>query len=53
MRITAKIAKEMVEVLEEIKDDILPENDQSYAFAELEREREKIKKRLKKSPGLY
>ena len=44
------MAKEMVEVLEEIKDDILPEDDQSYPFAEWERKREKVKKRLRNLP---
>ena len=50
MRITAKMAKEMVEVLEEIKDDVLPEDNQSYPFAEWERKREKVKKRLRNLP---
>ena len=44
------MAKEMIEVLEEIKDDILPEDDQSYPFAEWERKREKVKKRLRNLP---
>jgi transposase len=50
MRITAKIAEEMIDVLEEIKDEIFPEENKKYPFAEWERKREKVKKRLRNLP---
>ena len=50
MRITAKIAEEMVGVLEEIKEEVFPEDDGKYPFAEWERKREKVKQRLRNLP---
>ena len=50
MRITAKIAKEMVGVLEDLKDEIFPEDEVSYPYAEWERKREKVKQRLRDLP---
>ena len=50
MRITAKIAKEMIGVLEEIKEEIFPENEASYPYAEWENKREKVKQRLRDLP---
>ena len=50
MRITAKIAKDMLDVLDEIRENVLPEDEQSYSFAEWERKREKVKQRLRNLP---
>jgi len=50
MRITAKMAKDMIEVLEEIKEDVFPEGKEKYPFAEWERKREKVKQRLRDLP---
>jgi len=50
MRITAKMAKDMLEVLDEIREHVLPEDEKSYPFAEWERKREKVKQRLRNLP---
>lgn len=50
MRITTKIAEEMIEVLEEIKDKVFPEGKEKYPFADWERKREQVKHRLRKLP---
>ena len=50
MRITAKMAKDMLDVLDEIREHVLPEDEQSYPFAEWERKREKVKQRLRNLP---
>jgi len=50
MRITAKIAEEMVGVLEEIKEEVFPKDNGKYPFAEWERKREKVKQRLRHLP---
>jgi len=50
MRIIAKMAKEMIGVLEEIKEEIFPEDEASYPYAEWERKREKVKQRLRDLP---
>ena len=51
MRITAKTAKEIIGVLEEIKEEIFPEDETGYPYAEWERKREKVKQRLRDLPG--
>lgn len=51
MRITAKMAKEMIGVLEEIKEEIFPEDEASYPYAEWEQKREKVKQRLRDLPA--
>ena len=50
MRITAKMAKDMLDVLDEIRENVLPEDEASYPFAEWERKREKVKQRLRNLP---
>jgi len=50
MRITAKMAKDMVKVLEEIKEEVFPDDEASYPYAEWERKREKVKQRLRNLP---
>ena len=50
MRITVKMAKEMIGVLDEIKEEVFPEDEQSYPYAEWERKRKKVKKRLRNLP---
>jgi len=50
MRITAEIAQDMIEVLDEIKEEIFPEDEASYPYAEWERKREKVKQRLRDLP---
>jgi len=50
MRITAKMAQDMIDVLEEIKEEIFPEDEASYPYAEWERKREKVKQRLRDLP---
>jgi len=50
MRITAKIAEEMIDVLEEIKNEVFPDEVEKYPFADWERKREQVKHRLRKLP---
>ena len=50
MRITAKIAEEMIDVLEEIKNEVFPDEAGKYPFADWERKREQVKHRLRKLP---
>lgn len=50
MLITAKIAQDMIEVLEEIKKEIFPEDEASYPYSEWEQKREKVKQRLRDLP---
>ena len=50
MRITAKIAQDMIGVLEDIKEEMFPEGETSYPYAEWERKREKVKQRLRNLP---
>jgi len=50
MRISAKMAQDMIDVLEEIKEEIFPEDDASYPYAEWEQKREKVKQRLRDLP---
>ena len=51
MRITAKLARELLEVLEELKEEYFHE-EASYPFSEWERRREQVKARLRKLPEL-
>ena len=44
------MAKDMVKVLEEIKEEVFPEDEGKYPFAEWERKREKVKQRLRDLP---
>jgi len=44
------MAKDMLDVLEEIRENVLPKDEQSYPFAEWERKREKVKQRLRNLP---
>src|SRR3989344_9255782 len=48
MRITRKIAKEMIAVLDDIREEIKKEPQQAYPYAEWERKREQVKQRLEK-----
>ena len=50
MRITVKMAKDMIKVLEEVKEEIFPEGEGKYPFAEWERKRERVKQRLRDLP---
>jgi len=53
MIVTKKIAREMVDVLEEIRKEISKQNKESekkYPFSEWERQREKVKKKLRRLP---
>ncbi len=51
MRTTSEIARQMVEVLEEIRDELPPEEEKArYPFTELERKRRKVKERLRELP---
>jgi transposase len=44
------MAQDMIDVLEEIKEEIFPEDEASYPYAEWERKREKVKQRLRDLP---
>jgi hypothetical protein len=50
MEITAKMAQNMVEILEEIKEECFPKGKDSYPFTEWEQKRERIKQRLRELP---
>jgi len=50
MRITAKIAQDMIGVLEDIKEEMFPEDETLYPYAEWEQKRERVKQRLRKLP---
>jgi transposase len=50
MEITAKMAQNMVEILEEIKEECFPKGRNSYPFAEWEQKRERVKQRLRELP---
>jgi transposase len=52
MRITKKLARELVEVLEELKEELYPEEKARYPFSEWERKRERVKQRLRRLPEL-
>ena len=44
------MAQDMVDILEEIKEEIFPEGESSYPYAEWEQKREKVKQRLRDLP---
>jgi hypothetical protein len=50
MRITAKIAQQMVEVLEDIKEELQDEEKVKHPFTEWERKRKRVKERLRELP---
>jgi len=50
MRITEKMAQELVEVLEEIKEEIFSKEKDKYPYAEWEQKRERVKQRLRNLP---
>jgi len=50
MRVTAKMAREMLNVLEEIRRELDQEEKARYPYAEWERKREKVKERLRRLP---
>lgn len=50
MRITGKVAKEMLEVLDEVKEELKKEQKSPYPYAEWERKREKVKEKLRRLP---
>jgi transposase len=50
MQITAKIAQQMVEVLEEIKEEFPDEEKARYPFTEWEQKRRRVKERLRELP---
>jgi len=43
MEITAKMAQNMAEILEEIKEECFPKGKDSYPFTEWEQKRERVK----------
>jgi len=50
MKITEKMAQELVEVLEEIKEECFSEEKNKYPYAKWERKREQVKQRLRDLP---
>jgi hypothetical protein len=50
MKITVKMAQELVEVLEEIKEECFSQEKNKYPYAEWERKREQVKQRLRNLP---
>ena len=50
MRITEKMAQELVEVLEEVKEECFSEEKDKYPYAEWEQKRERVKQRLRNLP---
>lgn len=50
MRITTRMAREMLEILEEIREEFFRGEKSKYPFAEWERKREKVRERLRKLP---
>lgn len=50
MKITEKMAQELVEVLEEIKEECFSKEKNKYPYAEWERKREQVKQRLRNLP---
>jgi len=50
MKITEKMAQELVEVLEEIKEECFSKEKNKYPYAEWERKREQVKQRLRDLP---
>ena len=50
MRITEKMAQELVEVLEEVKEECFSKEKNTYPYAEWEQKRERVKQRLRDLP---
>ena len=50
MRITEKMAQELVEVLEEVKEECFSEEKNKYPYTEWEQKRERVKQRLRDLP---
>lgn len=50
MRVTARMARELLEVLDELREEFYQGEKTGYPFAEWERKREKVKERLRKLP---
>jgi transposase len=50
MRITEKMAQELVEVLEEVKEECFSKEKDKYPYAEWEQKRERVKQRLRDLP---
>ena len=50
MKVTTKTAREMLEVLEELRKELFQNGKTEYPFAEWERKRELIRRRLRKLP---
>lgn len=50
MRITKKLAQQMIEVVDELREEIKKESKDPYPYAEWERKREQVKQRLEKLP---
>ena len=50
MKITEKMAQELVEVLEEVKEECFSEEKDTYPYAEWEQKRERVKQRLRELP---
>ena len=50
MRITAKMARDMFEVLDEIKEECFSDDEEPYPFVEWERKRKCVKERLRNLP---
>ena len=50
MRITKKIAHQMIEVLDELREEMKNNKQKDYPYAEWERKRKEVKSRLKKLP---
>jgi len=50
MRITKKIAREMLEVLDEIRKEISRSEKEKYPFTEWERQRDRVRERMEKLP---
>jgi len=50
MKITVEMAQNLVEILDEIKEECFPKGKDSYPFAEWEQKRERVKQRLRNLP---
>ena len=50
MKITKKIAREMLEVLDEIRKEISRSEKEKYPFTEWERQRDRVRERMEKLP---
>lgn len=50
MRVTRKLAQQMIEVLDDLREEVKKESTEPYPYAEWERKREQVKQRLEKLP---